>query len=115
MEVNMKVLAVIILALVMVAVMVLIILIPHRGNLNKTWVGWKYVSIEQEVTQKSVLNDTYFVSTNVWVRTWYGDAISLEWWVTDVSTKDHIEWTKGMQFLKAEAVYEKVISKMREK
>ena len=42
---------------------------------NKNWV---FTEIEQDVSELSLLDKTYFVSTLVWVKDWQGLAICIE-------------------------------------
>ena len=76
---------------------------------ERTRIGWRYVEIQQEVSQKSVLDDTFYVQTEVWVRSFFGVAISLEWNDIDSVPRGKIKEAKEIQRLKAHFVYDKLV------
>jgi hypothetical protein len=99
-------------AIVVLALLLVLILGCAQEEIQR--VGWKLVEIQQDVKICSVLKDTYYVTTNVWVRNFWGYAISLEFSDVNSVPKDRIGIEKALQMVKAKEVYTQVIKKLRE-
>jgi hypothetical protein len=64
--------------------------------------------IEQEVGIRRVCENTYYISTYVWVRGWYGMGESLEYWEQTIVKEGKVDSVKIVEYNKAIPTFEKV-------
>jgi len=67
-----------------------------------------YVEIETEQSKAKILTETYYVETNVWVRTWIGSRIVLESREMETVTADKIDSVQKEQYKRAVKVKQKL-------
>lgn len=72
---------------------------------NKNWMS---TEIKQNVNVDSLLENTNYVSTVVWVRDWQGFAISIEYTNSKSCTQETTELVKKEQYQQALIVQNKV-------
>jgi hypothetical protein len=88
---------------------------PSSNVIKKERIGWKYVEITQEVTPASIIDDSFFVDTHVWVRGFISssDNLSSEFWDVDRVPRWKVEETKRDHENRAEEVYWKCVTLLR--
>ena len=72
---------------------------------NKNWMS---TEIKQSVSVNSLLENTNYISTVVWVRDWQGFAIAIEYSESKSCTQETTELVKKEQYQRALIVQNKV-------